>query len=197
MPTLLWAQEPGSYYLGYNYGVIEDVYYPDLDINPYYPDMASDFEGILEHRNASQYSLGYQVNKKLVFGVNYKDAEIYGSNEIEYYEGVFTEFNVFTHYDVFAFKKVTVYATGSVGQVDFSANRSLMFDDGIIPLNTFSGDSEKFSYGLGLRIPFGDNVHLTLDYSFDEVMHDGFDGWDCGSGVDRYTFKSFGLRYNL
>lgn len=196
-PALLWAQEPGSYYVGYNYGVIEDVFYPDLDINPHSPDMASDYEGSVEHRNASQYSLGYQVSEKLVLGVNYKDAEIYGCNEIEFYEGVFTEYNAFAQYDVFDFKQATVYASGSIGQVDFSANRSLMFDDGVIPLNTYTGDSDKFSYGVGLRIPFGDNIQLTLDYSFDEVKHDGFDGWDYGSGVDRYTFKSVGLRYFL
>lgn len=197
VPALLWAQEPGSFYVGYNYGVIEDVFYPDLDINPYSPDMASDYEGSVEYRNASQYSLGYQASEKLVLGVNYMKGEIYGANSIEFYDGVFTEYNAFAQYDVFEFNQAMVYASGSYGQIDFSADRSLMFDDGVIPLNTYSDESTKFSYGLGVRIPFGDNLQITLDYTFDEVKHDGFDGWDYGSGVDRYTFKSVGLRYYL
>ena len=44
--------------------------------------------------------------------------------------------------------------------------------------------ADKFNYGLGVRIPIGGKVSLTFDYTFDEVQHDGFDGWHYGSGVD-------------
>lgn len=196
-PALLWAQEPGGFYISYNHGVVEDVYYPDLDVNPFSPDMASDYDGGVEHRKANQYILGYQISEKLVLGLNYMDGEICGSNLIESYEGAFSEYNAFAQYDVFTFNQAVVYASGSIGQVDFSASRSLVLDDGAFPHASYAGSSDKFNYSLGVRIPIGGKVSLTLNCTFDEVKHDGFDDWDYGSGVDRYTFKSIGLRCYL
>ena len=196
-PVFLWAQELGGFYISYNYGVVEDVFYPDLDVNPFSPDMASDFEGSPDYRNASQYNLGYQISEKLIVGISYMDGEICGSNLIESYEGAFTEYNAFAQYDVLELNQAVVYASASIGQVDFSASRNLVLDDGAFPHASYAGSSDKFNYGLGIRIPIGGKVSLTFDYTFDEVQHDGFDGWDYGSGVDRYTFKSIGLRCYL
>jgi outer membrane protein OmpA-like peptidoglycan-associated protein len=40
-----------------------------------------------------------------------------------------------------------------------------------------------------------DLIKLNLELSRNIVKHDGFDGWDYGSGEDRYLYKSIGISF--
>ena len=94
------------------------TYNPDMDINPYSPDMQSEFEGRDDVMKGIQYSFGYYITKSLSIGVNYMDAEIAGSNAIEFYEGSFTEKNVFANFDVIGINDLVFFATASCGKVE-------------------------------------------------------------------------------
>ncbi len=78
----------------------------------------------------------------------------------------------------------------------WSATRSLIFDEGTIPLSIHEGKADKYSYGGGVRYKF-DAVEISLSIVRNKIQDDGFDGWDYGSGSDQYLYKSVGLRLYL
>jgi hypothetical protein len=41
------------------------------------------------------------------------------------------------------------------------------------------------------------NTAIVAKYIINEIEDDGFDGWDYGSGVDRYATISIGLKFKL
>tara|TARA_B100000768_G_scaffold168691_1_gene173726 strand:+ start:187 stop:357 length:171 start_codon:yes stop_codon:yes gene_type:complete len=51
--------------------------------------------------------------------------------------------------------------------------------------------------GLGAKMATKDNMTIVVKYTLNELDDDGFDGWDYGSGTNRYTFMSVGLRMKL
>jgi hypothetical protein len=81
--------------------------------------------------------------------------------------------------------------------VKWSADRSLMFDEGIIPLNSLDGKAKKYSYGAGVNYMLNEDIELSLNITRNEIKHDGFDGWDYGSKSDQYLYKSIGVRMYL
>jgi hypothetical protein len=196
-PTLVFSQNKGDYYLQYNYGIVLDIYNPDMDINPYSPDMQSNFEDREDATNGTQFSFGYYISDKVTLGVNYMESEIAGANAIEFYNSEFSEKNVFLNYDVIEINKINAFATAAYGEVEWSADRSLMFDDGIIPLNTYKGTAKKYAYGAGLSYKLNNDIEISLSITKNEIQHDGFDGWDYGSGSDQYLYKSIGVRIYL
>ena len=196
VPSLLLAQQKGDYFLQFNHGLVYDEYIPDMDVNPWSPDMQSEFDGRDDVKEGSQYSFGYYITKKLSIGINYMDAEISGANSVEFYDGTFTEKNIVANLDVREFNNLVFFITASSGKVEWSVTRSLMFDEGTIPLSIHEGEADKYSYGGGVRYKF-DAVEISLNIVRNKIQHDGFDGWDYGSGSDQYLYKSVGIRFYL
>ena len=194
-PFLLIGQVKGDYMLRVNYGEILDENHPDLDIDEHSPDLYSEYNGRDDVKNAYKLSGGYYLMDKLLIGLSYMNSEIAGSNDIEFWDGEFTETSLFAEYEFFEKDGLGIYATGGGGKIDFDAFRSLMLDDGQVPLNSYSGSSIKFQYGGGINYIVNDFVKLNLELSRNIVNHDGFDGWDYGSGQDRYLYKSIGISF--
>tara|TARA_B100000795_G_C22784808_1_gene434099 strand:+ start:1043 stop:1774 length:732 start_codon:yes stop_codon:yes gene_type:complete len=194
-PFLLIGQVKGDYMLRVNYGEILDENHPDLDIDEHSPDLYSEYNGRDDVKNAYKLSGGYYLMDNLLIGLSYMNSEISGSNDIEFWDGEFTETSFFAEYEFFEKDGLGIYATGGGGKIDFDAFRSLMIDDGQVPLNSYSGSSIKFQYGGGITYVVNDFIKLNLELSRNIVTNDGFDGWDYGSGQDRYLYKSIGISF--
>ncbi len=69
----------------------------------------------------------------------------------------------------------------------------LLFDNTEIPINSPEGDATKFNYGYGIKILLGDNFMLSVKTTRDTVEDDGFDGWDYGTDIDKFSYHSVGL----
>lgn len=195
MPTIVFSQSKGDYFVQYNYGQVFDRYNTD-GINPYSPDMQSEFEGRDDIKMGTKYSFGYYIFDRITLGVNYMDAKISGANAIEYYNCKFNETNVFANYEIKESNGITFFGTISYGYVEFASKRHFMFDDAVIPLNTDNGTSQKFAYGGGVSYKLSMDLEISLSAT-NAILHDGFDGWDFGSGTDQYLYKSVGVRIYL
>ena len=194
-PFLMIGQVKGNYMLRVNYGMVFDENHPDLDIDDHSPDLYSEYNNRDDVKNAYKLSGGYYLKDNLLIGLSYMNSEIAGSNDIEFWDGEFTETSLFAEYEFFEKDGLGIYATGGGGKIDFDAFRSLMLDDGQVPLNSYSGSSVKFQYGGGITYVVNDFIKLNLELSRNIVNHDGFDGWDYGSGEDRYLYKSIGISF--
>ena len=195
IPTIVFSQSKGDYFVQYNYGQVFDRYNKD-DLNPYSPDVQSEFQGRDDIEMGTRYSFGYYISDQITLGVDYMDAQISGANAIEYYNGEFNEKNIFANYEMGESNGMTFFGTISYGHVEFSSKRYFMFDNAEISLNTANGTSKKFAYGGGLSCKLDDNIEISLSIT-NSILDDGFDGWDYGSGSDQYLYKSFGLRIYL
>tara|TARA_B100001250_G_scaffold73043_1_gene59619 strand:+ start:902 stop:1522 length:621 start_codon:yes stop_codon:yes gene_type:complete len=196
VPSLLFGQQKGDYFLQFNYGLVYDEYAPEMDVNPWSPDMQSEFNGRDDVKEGNQYSFGYYVIDKLSLGINYMDAKISGSNSVEFYDGKFTERNLVANFDVQEFNNLVFFVTASSGKVEWSATRNLMSGDTEMPLSIYEGEADKNSYGGGLRYKF-DDFEISLSVVRNTIQHDGFDGWDYGSNNDQYLYQSLGIRLYL
>ena len=196
-PFLLMGQVKGDYMLRVNYGMVFDENHTDLDIDEHSPDLYSEYNGRDDVKNALKFSGGYYLKENLLIGLSYMNSEISGSNDIEFWDGEFTETSLFAEYEFFEEDGLGIYATGGGGTIDFDAFRSLMLDDGQVPLNSYSDNAIKYHYGGGVTYVINDLIKLNLEISRNIVNHDGFDGWDYGSGEDRYLYKSVGISFLL
>jgi len=134
-PFFLIGQVQGDFTLRVNYGMVFDENHPDLDIDEHSPDFYSGYNDRDDVKNALKLSGGYYFKDKLLFGLSYMNSEIAGSNDIEFWEGEFTETSLFAEYEIFEKYGLGIYATGGGGRVSFDAFRSLMLDGGQVPLN--------------------------------------------------------------
>ena len=178
-----------------NYGMVFDENHPDLDVDEHSPDLYSKYNNRDDVKKAFKLSGGYYFKDNFLIGLSYMNSDIAGSNDIEFWDGEFSETSLFVEYEFFKKYGFGIYATGGVGRIDFDAFRSLMLDDGQVPLNSYSGSSVKFQYGGGITYVVNDFIKLNLELSRNIVNHDGFDGWDYGSGEDRYLYKSIGISF--
>lgn len=175
-------------------GLVKDLKYTDKDINLFSPDMSSSRHQ-LEH--GKELSIGYQYSKKIALGVSYLDARIYGSNDIEYFKGNFTDLSAFIQYDLYKIQNVILFATAAAGKTEYAASRFLVYDDTRLPINSPDGKANKKALGIGAKADCKNNISIVAKYTVNEVDDDGFDGWDYGSNVDRYGFMSIGVRMNF
>ena len=56
-------------------------------------------------------------------------------------------------------------------------------------------ESIKTDIGFGVQYNYNDSISFNLDRSFNRVSDDGFDGWDDGTGNDKFIFTSIGISY--
>ena len=197
IPNLCLGQTNGKIFIDYQYGTLIDEFNPKMDINPYSPDMQSNFNGRDDIMNGAKHSIGYYLTNELSVGINYMKEKISGSNEIESYIASFTERNLFASYDVFNFNNFIIFTRIATGEILFSNQRKLIYDGTIIPGNCKDCSSKTSSYGGGILVQLNEDLKITFNISRNLVEHDGFDGWDYGSGSDQYLYKSIGIRMYL
>jgi len=196
-PLFVFGQSKGDYFLTLNYGFVLDENHPDLDIDSHSPDMYTGYNDRDDAKNSIKISASYHLTDNMLFGVSYMNSEIEGSNDIEIWNGEFAEFNLFAELEIFEKNDFGVYAKGGLGSVNFDAFRNLVFDGGQVPLNSYSGTSSKILYGAGATYQISTRFKLNLEITRNIVNHDGFDGWDYGSGEDRFLYQSIGISYYI
>tara|TARA_B110000977_G_C11014847_1_gene469054 strand:- start:2 stop:631 length:630 start_codon:yes stop_codon:yes gene_type:complete len=197
LPMVSMAQVKEKLFVEASIGLVEDLEYKDKDINMFSPDMSSRHSNKSGLENGLDLSIGYQYSDKLVFGINFLEAEISASNDVEYFQGEFNDINAFIQYDIYQIKKMMFFANASLGQVEYEASRFLVSDDSELTINSPEGTANKMALGIGAKMQFKENLSILLKYTLNELNDDGFDGWDYGSGVDRYAYISLALRMKL
>ena len=197
LPMVSMAQITDKLFAEVSFGLVEDIEHTDKDINLFSPDMSSSHSSDAELENGFDISIGYQYSEKIAVGFSYLDAEISGSNDVEYFQGEFTDMSAFIQYDLYQVKNIMFFADASLGQVEYEASRFLVSDDSELPINSPEGTANKMALGLGAKMAIKDNMTIVVKYTLNELDDDGFDGWDYGSDTDRYAFMSVGLRMKL
>ena len=197
IPFICFSQRSEDIFIQIENGFLFDVFKPEMDINPYSPDMQSNFNGIDDVLQGVKYTLGYKISDKLSVGINFMDADIAGSNNIESYQTKFNERNVLVNYDLMSIHNFIFYTHFSYGEIEFSSQRKLVYDGFIIPTNCKNCKSDKYSFGVGLLTKLSEYIEIGLNFSRNIVTHDGFDGWDYGSNKDEYLYRSLSLRIYL
>ncbi|MDB3927084.1 outer membrane beta-barrel protein [Flavobacteriales bacterium] len=196
-PLFVFGQSKGDYLLTLNYGIVLDENHSDLDEDGHSPDMYTGYNDRDDAKNSVKISASYHLTDNMLFGVSYMNSEIEGSNEIEIWNGEFAELNVFVELEILEMNDFGVYAKCGLGNISFDSFRNLVFDGGQVPLNSYSGDSNKLLYGSRASYQISKNINLSLEITRNIVNHDGFDGWDYGSGKDRFLYQSIGISFNL
>lgn len=194
-PIFVFSQSKGDYFFQYNYGQVIDRYNKD-DVNPYSPDVQSEFQGRDDIEMGTKYSFGYYISDDVTIGFDYMDAKSSGSNSIEYYNGQFNAANIFAIYEMKESNGITFFGKLSYGHVEFSSKRFFVYDNSQISSNSEEGTSQKISYGGGISYKLETNLELSLSIT-NSILDDGFDGWDHGSGTDQYLYQSIGVRIYL
>jgi opacity protein-like surface antigen len=197
LPMVSMAQITDKLFAEVSFGLVEDIEHTDKDINLFSPDMSTSHSSDAELENGFDISIGYQYSEKIAVGFSYLDAEISGSNDVEYFQGEFTDMSAFIQYDLYQVKNIMFFADASLGQVEYEASRFLVSDDSELPINSPDGTANKMALGLGAKMAIKDNMTIVVKYTLNELDDDGFDGWDYGSDTDRYAFMSVGLRMKL
>tara|TARA_Y100000385_G_scaffold47081_1_gene43695 strand:+ start:2261 stop:2854 length:594 start_codon:yes stop_codon:yes gene_type:complete len=197
MPFIATTQITDDLFLEFNMVFVNDLEYMNKDINLFSPDMSSGHNNKSEIEQGVNISFGYNFSNKLSYGVSYIDADISASNDIEYFVGNFNDKSVFANYNLYAIQKLVCFAHASVGTVEYEASRFLVYDDSKLPINSPNGKANKKALGLGLQMVLKNHTAIVAKYIINEIEDDGFDGWDYGSGVDRYATMSIGLKMNL
>jgi opacity protein-like surface antigen len=197
LPMVSMAQITDKLFAEVSFGLVEDIEHADKDINLFSPDMSTSHSSDAELENGFDISIGYQYSEKIAVGFSYLDAEISGSNDVEYFQGEFTDMSAFIQYDLYQVKNIMFFADASLGQVEYEASRFLVSDDSELPINSPNGTANKMALGFGAKMAIKDNMTIVVKYTLNELDDDGFDGWDYGSDTDRYAFMSVGLRMKL
>lgn len=188
------AELRDGYIVGTSLGMSYDVSYTSKDINEY----SSDMESLTEFGYVSHYQFGRNYGSKVQYGLKLNFGTVKGENEIEKAKTSFVELSAFSRYSFLNIPDIiNVYASASVGLVEFKSTRYLMFDNARIPLNTGRDRGMKWDYAIGVERALSDNIICFAEACFNEVRHDGFDGWDYGTNVDRYNFYSLGMKFLL
>ena len=200
LPMIMMAQEfpqliePGKLSLGINLGTVYDTDFSRLDVNDLSKELSSDFSD--DPSFSYLISLNYQATPSLSFGANWGSGDIYGKNEIQYFNGEYTQGNVTAQLNIFSLSpKTTVYVGCGIGVIDYTSTRSFVFDD--ITFLEGEGESMKASISCGLECEVNDKLSIVMDASYERVADDGFDSWNEGTGYHKFLYTSFGLRFAL
>ena len=192
LPVFVFSQidDQKGFIFGLNYGFAQDISYTSEDVNEFSPDMSSEIFG---SDKGYQLSIGYTFSD-ITFGIKFGKSNITGENTIEYHQSKFRERNLFAEYDILKRNKYILFLTGSFGSINYDSKRYLIYDDTEIPTNSPSGDASKYNFGGGIKILLTDYLLLTASTTMDVVDDDGFDGWDYGTNIDKFSYHSVGLR---
>ena len=197
MPFIGMAQITDNLFLEFNRVFVDDLEYTNKDVNLFSPDMSSGHNDKSEIKQGASMSFGYNFSEKLSFGVSYIDADISASNDVEYFSGSFNDKSVFANYDLYKIQNIICFVHASIGEVEYRARRFLVYDDSQLPINSPDGKANKKALGLGLQMDLKNHTAIVAKYVINEIEDDGFDGWDYGSGVDRYATFTVGLNFSI
>ena len=113
-----------------------------------------------------------------------------------YHNGDFTQYNLSSRLNIFNLKdKFSLYTDAGIGIINSTSTRSFISDDVVFLENEV--ESIKTDIGFGVRYNYNDIISFNIDRSFNRVADDGFDGWDDGTGNDKFVFTSIGISYRL
>lgn len=175
-------------------GSFQDVLHTDLDINSFSPDMSSPSDNF--DLNSTRFSVFYPVYNNFLLGVFYSENKSSGTNPVELYETSFDEYGLILEYDFYKISDFTLFTNLFASSIDFNASRYFQIDNSI-PISTIVDETTARGYGLGAKYSFSQNVLLSFCYSYYHVFHDGFDGWDYDTDIDKLNYTSLALRFNL
>ena len=202
LPMIIMAQgdfntqlvEPGKLSVGVNFGTVYDTDFSRLDLNDFSRELSSDLSD--DPSFSYLVSLNYQTTPSLSFGVNWGWGSIYGKNGVHYFNGDYTQFNFTTQLNIFSLTpKTTAYGSLGIGIIDYTSNRSFIFDD--ITFLKEDGESIKTNISIGLQYQLNDKLLAMIDASYERVSDDGFDSWNEGTGYHKFLYTSVGLRFTL
>lgn len=194
-PLLTFSQLKDSLlFLDFGIGFTSDLNYPNEDVNSFSPDMSSSFSHQTTLKKGVEFNVGYQIREKWAMGFGLMISEIYGYNNIEYYNGKFNEKKLFIQYDIFNVKNVDLFSMLSTALVKYEAERFLVSDNTKLLINSPNGKTFKIGLDLGFKIKFKSDINMLIKHSVNKVNDDGFDGWDYGTDIDLYSFTSATLR---
>ncbi len=205
LPMIIMAQgdfnpqlvEPGKLSVGVNFGTVYDTDFSRLNLNDFSRELSSD----LSDDPSFSYlgSLNYQATPSLSFGANCGWGSIYGSNEIHYFNGEYTQGNFTTQLNIFSLSpKTMVYVGCGIGVIDYIATRSFILDD-----KTFQdkeGESMKANISCGIEYEVNDKISILMDASYERVTDSGFDAWEDlvdDISYHKFLYTSVGLRFAL
>ena len=193
-PFVLMSQNKGDFRLAIDYGQIIDEKHTVHDVDDFSSDLYSRNND--EFKKSPRFSFAYSVNDSLLIGISYMKSNICGSNDIEYWNGEFDDLSLFSNFKIYTISNSTIYIKYGIGLINYNASRNLLSDNSKIPINSPNGNNIlKHQYAIGTSFIFFNRLKLNFEISRNNVNDDGFDGWDYGSGVDRYIYRSIGLSY--
>ena len=202
LPMIIMAQgdlkpqlvEPGKLSVSVNFGTVYDTDFSRLDLNDFSRELSSDFSD--DPSYSYLVSLNYRTTPSLSFGINWGWGSIYGKNGIHYFNGDYTQCNFTTQLNIFSLTpKTTAYGSLGIGIIDYTSNRSFIFDD--ITFLEEDGESIKTNISIGLQYQLDDKLLAMIDASYERVADDGFDAWNEGIGYHKFLYTSVGLRFTL
>ena len=185
---------PDKLSIGLKIGSVYDVDFSNLDIDQWSTDLSGSSSGSIPY--SYLISLDYDVSSSLSIGVNYGKGHIYGENDIMYYNGDFSQYNLSSRLNMFTIKDIlSFYTHAGIGIINSTSSRSFIFDD-VVFLESET-ESIKTDLGIGVKYDYNDRISFNLERSYNRVADDGFDGWDDGTGNDKFVYTSLGISYRL
>lgn len=175
-------------------GSFQDVLHTELDVNSFSPDMSSSSDDF--DFNSTRFVLFYPIYNNVSLGAFYSKNESSGNNSVEFYETSFDEYGMILEYNFYQLSDFTLFANLFTSSIDFNSSRYFQMDSRI-PISTIVDETTARGYGFGAKYNFSQNVLLTFSYLMYYVNHDGFDGWDYGTDIDKLNYTSLGLRFQL
>jgi outer membrane protein OmpA-like peptidoglycan-associated protein len=139
-------------------------------------------------------SLNYNVTENFLMGFSYAHAEVYGDNEIAFYNGEFNQINAHTRLNILKLRPdLTVYAKLGIGIVSYKSDRTFIGEEEVYL--TSKGEALNTNQALGLSYQYNENWSIVAEGRLDRIASDDFDSWDDGSGTDKLFNVSVGVRY--
>jgi hypothetical protein len=186
--------ELNRYSIGLNIGTVYDIASSELDVDQWSSDLSSN----LSDKICFSYllSLNYKISSDLSLLIDYGSGSIYGKNEIMYYDGQFSQYNISSTLNILSITNSTkLYAKVGLGVIKSKAKRRFFYDDIVFLEN--KTESLKSEIGLGINQKVSDRWDVNLEAVFNRVDDDGFDTWDDGTGNDKFLYTSIGIKYRL
>lgn len=180
--------------LGVDLGAVFDKDFSIYDIDTWSNDMHSTIND--PFKMSGRISLNYKVSDNFIAGVSYNEGNIYGKNEIAFYEGHFSQINASARIDLFSINPdLRIYGKLGAGIISYKADRTFLNEEE--PYLSTKGEDINTNQALGLEYDLDDQWSLVLEGRFDRVATDNFDSWNDGSNTDRFFQMSIGARFSI
>jgi len=178
--------------LGVDLGGVFDRDFSYYDEDTWSPDMSSDASEDL--KLSKRASLNYNVTENFLMGFSYAHAEVYGDNEIAFYNGEFNQINAHIRVNIANLRPdLTVYSKLGIGIVSYKSDRTFLGEEEVYL--TSKGEALNTNQAIGLSYQYDDHWSIVAEGRLDRIASDDFDSWDDGSGTDKLFTLSIGVRY--